>query len=329
MAIDKQAIIAFLKSQGFKNEEIKPGTTNVTDKLARDYGEPKDVQNRYVLGDFVSIRTTDVDLVKKATGELGELIKKGIIISGDPQFYYTRFAELRPQMIAEATKSARQAALQFANDSGAHVGHIRSANQGAFSISGKDSYGDNHDYSEARTWSIDLPLFFFSLRKVKGRFHPERVVPAAGLEPARPYGRQILNHLGIEPDKIPDFRELSDILTKATGWKIVAVEGHLDQLDYLQEPDIFHDIYGHVPLLIQPIFADYMEAYGKAGLKALGNHSLHYLARLYWYTVEFGLINTPKGLRIYGSGITSSAGESKYCLESPKPNRLWFDSTRF
>jgi len=151
MATDKQAIIAFLKSQGFKNEEIKPGTTNVTDKLARDYGEPKDVQNRYVLGDFVSIRTTDVDLVKKATGELGELIKKGIIISGDPQFYYTRFAELRPQMIAEATKSARQAALQFANDSGAHVGHIRNANQGAFSISGKDSYGDNHDYSEARS----------------------------------------------------------------------------------------------------------------------------------------------------------------------------------
>ena len=151
MATDKQTVIEFLKSSGFTEEEIKPGTTNVTDKLARDYGEPKDVQNRYVLGDSVSVRTPNVDLVKTTTGKLGELIKKGIVISGDPQFYYTRFTELRPQMIADATKSARQAALQFANDSGVHVGHIRSANQGAFSISGKDSYGDNNDYNEARS----------------------------------------------------------------------------------------------------------------------------------------------------------------------------------
>lgn len=151
MANDKQLIIEFLKSNGFKEEEIKSGTANVTDKLARDYIDQKDIQNRYVIGDFVSIRTTNVDLVKKTTGELSDLIKKGIIVSGDPQFHYTRFAELRPQMIAEATKSARQAAIQFANDSGAHVGHIRSANQGAFSISGKDSYGDNSDYNEARS----------------------------------------------------------------------------------------------------------------------------------------------------------------------------------
>ncbi|MBY0461662.1 MAG: phenylalanine 4-monooxygenase [Alphaproteobacteria bacterium] len=182
----------------------------------------------------------------------------------------------------------------------------------------------------------------------KTLFHRQHDILQDRAVPEFLYG---VDHLEIAPDKIPDFDELSDILTKATGWKIVAVEGlvpddifftllanrcfpstcfirRMDQLDYLQEPDIFHDIYGHVPLLIQPVFADYMEAYGKAGLRALGNHSLHYLARLYWYTVEFGLIDTPKGLRIYGSGIVSSAGESKYCLESPKPNRLWFDSER-
>lgn len=151
MASDKTTLIEFLKAHGFKDEEIKPGTTTVTDKLARDYGDAKDIQNRYILSDFVSVRTTNVDLIKKTTGEFSELIKKGIIVSGDPHFYYTKFAELRPQMIAEATKSARQAALQFANDSGAKVGHIRSANQGAFSISGQDSYGDNHDYSETRS----------------------------------------------------------------------------------------------------------------------------------------------------------------------------------
>lgn len=179
-------------------------------------------------------------------------------------------------------------------------------------------------------------------------FHRQHDILQSRAVPEFLYG---VDHLGIESDKIPNFEELSAILTKATGWKIVAVDGlvpddifftllanrcfpstcfirRMDQLDYLQEPDIFHDIYGHVPLLIQPVFADYMEAYGKAGLKALGSDSLHYLARLYWYMVEFGLIDTPEGLRIYGSGIVSSAGESKYCIESPKPNRLWFDLLR-
>ncbi len=101
-----------------------------------------------------------------------------------------------------------------------------------------------------------------------------------------------------------------------------------DQLDYLQEPDIFHDIFGHVPMLMNPVFADYMEAYGKGGLKALRLHNLEHLARLYWYTVEFGLIATPDGIRIYGSGIVSSKGESIYCLEDPKPNRIAFDLLR-
>jgi phenylalanine-4-hydroxylase len=157
--------------------------------------------------------------------------------------------------------------------------------------------------------------------------------------------------LGVVADEIPDFRRLNDVLAAATRWSIVAVPGlvpdavffeHLanrrfpstcfirrrDQLDYLQEPDIFHDIFGHVPMLMNPVFADYMQAYGQGGLKALGLGALHHLARLYWYTVEFGLIETPAGLRIYGSGIVSSKGESVYCLEDPRPNRLGFDLMR-
>jgi hypothetical protein len=151
MVTSKEAVMEFLKTQGFDGGEIKPGTANVTDKLARDWGDQKDIQNRYILEDSVSIRSTKVDLVKKTTGEMGELIKKEIIVSGDPSYYYTKFSELRPEMIGEATRSARQAAIQFANDSGARVGYIRSANQGAFSISGKDNYGDQNDYNEIRS----------------------------------------------------------------------------------------------------------------------------------------------------------------------------------
>jgi phenylalanine-4-hydroxylase len=160
-----------------------------------------------------------------------------------------------------------------------------------------------------------------------------------------------LARLGVVADGIPDFRRLNPILSAATGWTIVAVPGlvpdevffeHLanrrfpstcfirrpDQLDYLQEPDIFHDLYGHVPMLIDPVFADYMQAYGRGGLKATQLGSLERLARLYWYTVEFGLIRTPAGLRIYGSGILASKGESIYSLESEVPNRLGFDLLR-
>ncbi len=160
-----------------------------------------------------------------------------------------------------------------------------------------------------------------------------------------------IGSLGVAADGIPDFRRLSAVLERATGWRIVAVPGlvpdavffaHLarrrfpstcfirrrDQLDYLQEPDVFHDICGHVPLLMNPVFADYMQAYGEGGLKAQGLGHLQRLARLYWYTVEFGLIATAAGLRIYGSGILSSAGESVYCLDDPRPYRLGFDLRR-
>lgn len=162
---------------------------------------------------------------------------------------------------------------------------------------------------------------------------------------------QGLTTLGMERDRVPEFDQLNEMLMRATGWQVVAVPGlvpdevffdHLanrrfpaswwmrkpEQLDYLQEPDCFHDVFGHVPLLINPIFADYMEAYGKGGLKAARLGALDMLARLYWYTVEFGLIRTPKGLRIFGAGILSSQGESIYSLDSASPNRIGFDLRR-
>ncbi len=150
---------------------------------------------------------------------------------------------------------------------------------------------------------------------------------------------------------IPDFAELSARLMQATGWQVVAVPGlvpdrvffeHLanrrfvagrfirtpEQIDYLQEPDIFHDVFGHVPLLANPVFADYMQAYGEGGLRADGMGSIDHLARLYWYTVEFGLIRQNDALKLYGAGIVSSYGESVFALNDPSPNRLGFDLKR-
>lgn len=160
-----------------------------------------------------------------------------------------------------------------------------------------------------------------------------------------------LDLLKLSESGIPNFEELSDRLMKATGWQVVAVPGlvpddvffdHManrrfvagnfirraDQLDYLQEPDVFHDVFGHVPLLADPVFADYMEAYGRGGLRALEHGALKQLSRLYWYTVEFGLIEEDDALRIYGAGIVSSHGESRYALDSDSPNRIGFDLKR-
>src|SRR4029079_2068429 len=152
---------------------------------------------------------------------------------------------------------------------------------------------------------------------------------------------------GMTPDAIPRFDDLNEVLAKSTGWELVGVEGLLPeltffdhlanrrfpvtwwirrphQIDYIAEPDLFHDLFGHVPLLARPMFADYMQAYGAGGVRAstFGPEALANLTRLYGYTVEFGLIDTPEGLRIYGSGIVSSKGESIYCLESDSPNRI-------
>ncbi|MDR6834214.1 MULTISPECIES: phenylalanine 4-monooxygenase [unclassified Sphingopyxis] len=157
--------------------------------------------------------------------------------------------------------------------------------------------------------------------------------------------------LRLEKPGIPDYRELNARLMAATGWQVVAVPGlvpdavffdHLanrrfpagnfirtpEQLDYLEEPDVFHDVFGHVPMLADPVFADYMVAYGEGGLRSLQFDALKQLARLYWYTVEFGLIREAGGLRIYGAGIVSSYAESVFALDSDSPNRIGFDLAR-
>src|SRR4029453_12985552 len=100
------------------------------------------------------------------------------------------------------------------------------------------------------------------------------------------------------------------------------------ELDYLEEPDVFHDVFGHVPMLMNPVIADYIQAYGVGGLRAQKLGVLPQLARVYWYTVEFGLVEQHDGLRIYGSGIASSFTESVFALDDPSPNRLRFDLER-
>jgi len=158
---------------------------------------------------------------------------------------------------------------------------------------------------------------------------------------------QGMRALPIGADQIPDFRRLSEVLLRHTGWQVVAVPGlvpdevffdHLanrrfpagnflrqpDQLDYLAEPDVFHDVFGHVPMLMHPALADYMQAYGVGGRRAQSLGVLANLSRVYWYTVEFGLVEEVGGLRIYGSGIASSFQESVFCLDDPSPNRLRF-----
>jgi phenylalanine-4-hydroxylase len=160
-----------------------------------------------------------------------------------------------------------------------------------------------------------------------------------------------LDVLKLDRPGIPRYEELNGRLMALTGWQVIAVPGlvpddvffgHManrrfvagnfirrpDQLDYLEEPDVFHDVFGHVPMLADPVFGDYLAAYGRGGQRALGLESLKYLGRLYWYTVEFGLIAEPDGLRIYGSGIASSYAESRFALDDPSPNRIAFDLAR-
>lgn len=201
------------------------------------------------------------------------------------------------------------------------------------------------DWTVPQDWASYTPAehaMWDRLFERQARMLPDRVVPEfiAGLDVLR-----------IAKPGIPDFEELSERLVKATGWQVVAVPGlvpdkvffeHLanrrfvagrfirtpDQIDYLQEPDVFHDVFGHVPLLAHPVFADYMQAYGEGGLRADGLGAIERLARIYWYTVEFGLIRQESGLRLYGAGIVSSFGESVFALDDPSPNRLGFDLRR-
>lgn len=159
---------------------------------------------------------------------------------------------------------------------------------------------------------------------------------------------EALDVMDFPRDRIPQLHEISAVLMDHTGWSVAAVPALIDftnffkllanrqfpaatfirrkeELGYLQEPDIFHEIFGHTPLLTDHRFAAFTEAYGKAGLAAdKKDHAM--LARLFWFTVEFGLINNADGLRSYGAGIVSSPGELVYALESELPVRKPFDA---
>jgi len=197
-----------------------------------------------------------------------------------------------------------------------------------------DQGWEHYTPAEHATWKL---LFERQERLLPGRACAEFVAGMAALP--------------IAHDTIPDFRRLSEVLMASTGWQVVAVPGlvpddvffdHLahrrfpagnflrraDQLDYIEEPDVFHDVFGHVPLLMHPVFADYLQAYGLGGLKAQRLGALAQLARVYWYTVEFGLLRGDDGLQIYGAGIVSSFAETSFAIDDPSPNRLGFDLAR-
>jgi phenylalanine-4-hydroxylase len=187
---------------------------------------------------------------------------------------------------------------------------------------------------EHRVWDI---LFARQRRKLAGR-------AVAAFE----HG---LDSLLLSRSGIPNFNDLNDRLFARSGWRVVAVPGlvpdevffgHLARrqfpagnfirpatsLDYLEEPDVFHDVFGHVPLLADPWFADFMQRLGQEGLKAVAMGKVAEFSRLYWFTVEFGMALEDGALKLYGAGLASSFGEAAYALDSPKPERLPFDLER-
>jgi phenylalanine-4-hydroxylase len=160
-----------------------------------------------------------------------------------------------------------------------------------------------------------------------------------------------LKTLRMPEDRIPRFDEASEKLRALTGWTIVPVPGlipedafflHLarrqfpvtvwlrrpDEIDYLVEPDVFHDFFGHVPLLSQPVFADYLQEYGRKGIEAIELGATKMLTRLFWYMVEFGLIRGIDGIKAYGAGMLSSATETAFSVDSREPHRIKFDLMR-
>jgi phenylalanine-4-hydroxylase len=200
------------------------------------------------------------------------------------------------------------------------------------------------DYTCAQDYAAYTPADHDTYRRLYER--QEALVPGRACDEFL----AALPFLGVK-DRIPRFREINARLTKATGWEIVAVPGLIPEVpfftllanrrfpvtdwirtpaefDYIVEPDVFHDLFGHVPLLFDPVFADHMQEYGKGGLKAHRLGACEQLSRLYWYTIEFGLIRQKDGLRAYGAGILSSPGELRYAVESPEPRRLPLDIER-
>ena len=157
-----------------------------------------------------------------------------------------------------------------------------------------------------------------------------------------------LKRIHFRPDKIPNFREANVYLRELTGWRIHVVPGlipddeffqlmadrafpastwlrSLSKIDYLEEPDMFHDVFGHVPLLTNQPFVDFLQALSKIALRHIDDAwAIQLISRIYWFTVEFGLIRENGQVRIYGAGILSSAGETAFCL-SDEATRLDYD----
>jgi len=193
-----------------------------------------------------------------------------------------------------------------------------------------------------RTYSADEDRVWDELYARQMEILPGRAASAflAGLE-----------RLDLGRGGVPEFGRLSQELSALTGWSIVPVPmlipdhvffWHLanrrfpagnfirsrEEFDYIREPDVFHDVFGHVPMLADPVYADYMQEYGRAGWKAMRHNRLKSLGALYWYTVEFGLIQEKDGLRVYGAGILSGPAEAVYSLEAESPNRIMLNVDR-
>jgi len=203
----------------------------------------------------------------------------------------------------------------------------------------------NGDFTIDQDWGSYSDAEHDRWGRLYGRM--ERILPGRACQPFL----DALETLRLPKTRIPDMAELSARLEPVTGWRVVPVAGlvpddvffeHLAnrrfpaaafirperELDYLQEPDIFHDIFGHVPLLANSVFAAFMRAYGNAGVRAAKQGALKNLARLYWYTVEFGLVKSADGIRLFGAGLMSSSAESLYALEDAAPHRIRFDLER-
>jgi phenylalanine-4-hydroxylase len=197
-----------------------------------------------------------------------------------------------------------------------------------------EQHWDHYTAEDHHTWRT---LYNRQLETLKGRVCQEYL--------------DGLDTLHLTADEVPNFERMNRYLRAATGWEVLPVPGLIasrpffsmlanrqfpagtfirkpEQLDYLEEPDIFHDVFGHVPLLSNPAYADYMQAYGEGGLVAMDHKGVKYLARLNWYTIEFGLIRSAGEFKVYGAGIMSSFGEARYVMQDPSPNIIQFDLER-
>jgi phenylalanine-4-hydroxylase len=228
----------------------------------------------------------------------------------------------------------------------------KAVNQGVAPVTyGQGDRPPRGDYARARpdyTCEQDWSEYTEAEHELYRRLHQRQSAQLPGLA-CQPFIDAVA-HLGA-PDCIPRFEELSERLHRLTRWEVVAVPGLIpeeaffallagrrfpvtrwlrrpEEFEYIVEPDVFHDLFGHVPLLFNPVFADYIQAYGAGGLKASRLDACELLARLYWYTVEFGLLRGPDGVRAYGAGILSSAGELRYSVRDPEPARVAFDLRR-